>query len=194
MRKGLALLLLLLAIAWILKAPHLKLSFVIITCGILPVAFITQRGAFVLYMPMVGWAMYGATILVRARDAVLPRKPLLAQAVLFLAVMLWLGWVQRSRHESTWLSNPNDKIQLSADQMGRLNPTLPKAAKVMFLNDPFEMDEAWQMKGLLQLCYNDHDLDVQTLKRMNPAPNEAEMATFGFVFDYTNSGIVRVKP
>ena len=83
---------------------------------------------------------------------------------------------------------------LSAEQMRRLNPTLPKAAKILFLNDPFDMDEAWQMQGLLQLCYNDHDLDVQTLKRMNPAPTEAEMATFGYVFDFTNVGIVRVKP
>ena len=102
MRKGLVLLLLLAAVAWISKAPHLKLSFVIITCGILPVAFITQRGAFVLYMPMVGWAMYGATILVWARDAVLPRKFLAASQVgLFLAVLLWFGWVQHSRHDST---------------------------------------------------------------------------------------------
>jgi len=192
--KGLALLLSLVAIAWLLKAPHLKLSFVIITCGILPVAFITERGAFVLYMPMVGWAMYGATILIRARDAVLPKTPLLAQAALFLAVMLWLGWVQRSHHESTWLANPNDKIQLVAEQMRRLNPTLPKASKILFLNDPFDIDEAWQMKGVLQLCYNDHDLDVQTLKRMNPAPNEAEVASFGYVFDYKNPDIVRVRP
>jgi hypothetical protein len=62
------------------------------------------------------------------------------------------------------------------------------------LNDPFDMDEAWQMRGLLQLCYNDHDLDVQTLKRLNPAPNGAELGTFGYVFDYSDGRLVRIKP
>lgn len=83
---------------------------------------------------------------------------------------------------------------LSAEQMRRLNPTLPKAAKILFLNDPFDMDEAWQMQGLLQLCYNDHNLDVQTLKRMNPQPAAAEIATFEYIFDHTNAGIIQVKP
>jgi len=191
LRKGLALLVLLAGIAWLLKAPHLKLSFVIITCGILPVAFITHRGAFVLYMPMVGWAMYGATILVGARDAVLPSKPFVSQVVLFLAVMLLLGWIQRSRHDPKWLASSKDKIELIAESMRRVNPTLPKGAKVLFLNDPFEIDESWQMKGLLQLVYNDHDLDVQTLKRLNPHPDPA---IFGYIFDNTSAGIVRIKP
>jgi hypothetical protein len=56
------------------------------------------------------------------------------------------------------------------------------------------MDESWQMKGLLQLIYNDHEMEVMTPKRMNPQPDTAEIATFGYVFEYTDSSVIQLKP
>ena len=194
-KKGVSLLLLLMLTAWISEAPQLRLGFVILTLGILPVAFITPRGGFVLYMPMVGWSLFGATLLVRAREAVLRRPPsLFAQSFLFVMVTAGLGWIHRSHYESTWLTSPKDKLKVTVDGMRRLQPQVTHGAKVLFLNDLFEIDENWQLKGLLQLTYDDHDLQVESLKRMNPQPDAQQQANFDYVFQFIERGVIQVKP
>jgi len=204
---GLGLLLALLVIAWVWKLPHLKLSLLILALGILPIAFITPRGGFVLYIPMFGWALFGATLLVSlrtlARIAVMSigGLPLAVcrliasasfradQAILFAVVALGLGWVHRSHYDPEWLGREN-KLQSSVERVRRLHPTLPKGAKLLFLNEPFET-EGWKLGGLLQLAYEDRNLDVQILPRLNPQPDPLG---FDYIFRYTDVSIVQIKP
>ena len=206
---GLGLLITLLVIAWSWKSPHLKLSSLIIALGILPVAFIASRGGFVLYIPMFGWALFGATMLVAlrklARIVVMAIGRLLLelwravrvsvsvrfdQAILFAVVAVVLGWVHRSHYDPSWLRTEN-KLQSSVERLRRLHPTLPKGAKLLFLNEPFETDAEWQLRGLLQLAYQDHDLDVQILPRMSSQPDPTG---FDYIFRYTGASVVQVKP
>ncbi len=78
----------LLVIAWATKSAALKFCWVFIVLSVLPIVFVPLRAGFVLYIPMVGWAVYAAILLVRARD------------FLFETVRrLWLrlsAWVQRA--------------------------------------------------------------------------------------------------
>jgi len=208
---GLSLLLALLVIAWTSKSPHLKLSWLIIALGILPIAFIAPRGGFVLYVPMFGWALFGATMLVAlrklARIGILAtgRMPLAAwravripasirfdQAILFIVVAVGLAWVHRSHYDRNWLrAQPQKELRSSVDRLRRLHPTLPKGAKLLFLNEPFAMDAEWQLRGLLQLAYEDRNLDVQILPRMDSQP---DLFRFDYIFKYTDATVVQLKP
>jgi hypothetical protein len=205
---GLALLAALLLIAWLWKSPHLKLSWLIIALGILPVAFIPRRGAFVLYIPMFGWALFGATMLVALRKLVrivvmaigrlllelwqalrVSASVRLDQVILFVVVAVVLGWVHRSHYDPAWLRREN-KLQSSVERLRRLHPTLPKGAKLLFLNEPFET-EGWKLRGLLQLAYGDRNLDVQILSKLSPEPDPF---LFDYVFKYTDTSVVQLKP
>ena len=192
---GVALLLALLMTAWVWKSPYLRLSWIIIALGILPVAFITPRGGFVLYIPMFGWALFGATMLVGLRK--LARAGITAmgpgirfdQAILFTVVALGLACVHRSHYDPAWMRREN-KLQSSVERLRRLHPTFPQGAKLLFLNEPFEMD-GWQLRGLLQLVYRDRNLDVQILPRLNPQPDPF---CFDYIFKYTDNSVVQLKP
>src|SRR5262249_31771976 len=100
-------------------------------------------------------------------------------------------WVHKSHYESTWLTKPEDKLKVTVDEARRLQPNLPHGAKVLFLNDLFELDESWKTKGLLQLSYHDHDLQVDTANRMNPKPKPEDYA---YVFESSGENLVQLNP
>ena len=65
--------LVLFTIAWVTRNVHLKFSALFLFVSILPVSFIPPRAGFVLYIPMVGWALYGAAVLATTRNYVFER-------------------------------------------------------------------------------------------------------------------------
>src|SRR5262249_37709188 len=83
------LLLAMLAIAAVLRSRVLLFAWCWLLLTILPVSFIAHYSAFFEYLPLAGWALYGATLLVimrRALARLLPRVPqLVTQAALVLA-------------------------------------------------------------------------------------------------------------
>ena len=65
--------LVLFTIAWVTRNVHLKFGALFLFVSILPLSFIPPRSAFVLYIPMFGWALYGAAVLAMTRNYVFER-------------------------------------------------------------------------------------------------------------------------
>jgi hypothetical protein len=154
-----------LGVALLWRSRHLVFacSFALVT--FLPIAFIPVRAAYVLYIPLVGWSLYVAALLVAIRDALFSSwkssgAVRFRQCALFLLVLLLLMRayrVQRLRmYGDTTLGQP--VIRSVLGQLDRLHPALPPGARLLVINDP--LPHEYELLLLLRLYFHDDTLQV----------------------------------
>jgi hypothetical protein len=138
----------------------------------LPFIFIPHWSGFLLYMPMVGWALYAATALVTARGALLSRRRWVSvpqartavQAATFATLALALAPLharQLSQSKAVFFSLQLPPRAVAAE-LARVQPRLPDHARVRFLNDTFP-DRGYWLLLLGRLRY--HDPGIQVVRR-----------------------------
>ena len=144
--------------------------------SLLPVAFIAHYSAFFLYLPMAGWSLYAGVLLVNARKLLAGLLLHLARAsniqaehlqiasVVVLPVLLALFLAPCHRRESLKTLRIFESVQPPsrhlAGEMIALKPTLPRGARVLFVNDPFARDDYFLL-FLTRLLYRDMTITVE---------------------------------
>lgn len=190
----LALWLAMLAIAWITRSRPLRFAWLFVMLSPIPVAFIFPRGPAQYYIPLFGWVLYTATVLVRGTAYLWrwlpgPRTrivPALRAPVLFvIIVLLLLHYYRRpSVNELAWQTLEPDLDQSIVQQLHLLRPQLQHGSQVIFLDDPFPPDDGYRMIYLARLSYHDPSLLVSRTKTMPRPPGSQEIASYDYVFDY----------
>ncbi len=154
-----------LGIALLLRSRHLAFAWSMILVSVLPVAFIPMRAAYVLYIPLAGWSLYAAALLVALRDVVLRSRKLAGTALwrqfaLFLLVLVLLlraYRVQRLRmYGELTLGQPVIRSLLAG--LDRLNPKFPHGTRILVVNDP--LPHPYEFLLLLRLYCGDRTLEV----------------------------------
>jgi hypothetical protein len=167
----------------------------------LPVIFIPYRGFFVMYLPLAGWVMFVAGVLVGGRNWLwtrvwkrppLPSNPFEPERVfLFLAVAFLMVWIPA--HDEGSELNYRDPSQIYIRRTKKdilaLNEPLPKHAKVLILHDRYPADSYAPIQTW-RLVYRDRDLWLDRPTMMKHPPNAAE---YDRVFDYVGDRLVVVR-
>ena len=167
------LLLAMLGIALWRRSRPLLFAWCFLLVSLLPVAFIAHYSAFFLYLPMAGWSLYAAVLLVMARGLlnsllVRPGRPhagrvqMVSVVALPLALLLFLA--PHHRRESAKTLRNFESVQPPSRQLAgeliALRPTLPRGARVLFLDHPFAKDEYFLL-FLTRLLYRDMSIAVE---------------------------------
>ena len=162
----LQLLLLMLAVAAWRRSRVLLFSWCWLLLTILPVAFIPHYAAFFEYLPMVGWTLYTATLLVMIRRTVsslTPRIPQwVYQAILIASVAAFLAPLH-ARETPEPLAVFRSVQFPSRDIIGTMShshPSLRRGARVLFIDDPFPRD-SYMLVFATRLLYRDHSIEVE---------------------------------
>jgi hypothetical protein len=169
------------------------------TLAPLPILFIPPRGFFVMYLPLAGWAMFAAMILMSARDRLLDRSsfPQYARFVPLILCVLAVGY---GLHDADFrarvsAANPTSRfIERSKQDFLRLNEPLPKGASVLLLGSRFPADaNPYMPLMIIQLLYRDRNLQVDRAELMNPPPGSAKFAEYDRVirFDGTRLNVLK---
>jgi len=154
-----------LVVALLLKSRHLVFAWSFLVVSFLPIAFVPTRDAYVLYIPLVGWSLYIAVLLVSLRSAILPsRKPIWAgktlQVALFLLALVLLlraYRVQRLRmYGELTLGQPVIRSVLA--ELDRRHTNLPRGARILVINDP--LPHPYELPLLLRLYLRDGTLEI----------------------------------
>ncbi len=156
----------------------------------IPVNFIVYRGFFVMYLPLLGWTLYLATMLVRARDwlrsLVSAGDP--ERAGLFVATAFVLFTIQS--RDRFWTFDRVDPAQPLIRQLKeslvRIRPSMPKNGSVLFLGDPFSGDEGWDPVFVVRLLYRSPDIAVDRVKAMGSGAQRRD--AYSLVLDYNGHG------
>jgi len=169
-----ALLVLLLGFALFAGRRELLFAWFVIMIGPLPFLFITPRGFFVMYLTLPGWYLYTARILVLLRDRAILGRARFAdiwgvrpeQFALFLAVTIVLvpsHWKQRPIGNRGVVED-YQTIRRINSRLSERYPRLPRAAGVLFLDDPYTPDD-YILYSIFALHYRDKDIRVDRVKK-----------------------------
>lgn len=156
----------------------------------LPVDFIRPlRGGANLYLPLFGYALLAAALLVSVSRR-LVRRPRPRMALLALLALLYVGKLYHSRAEQgpPWLASQEPTWNYI--QQLRALPELKAGQSIVFLNDPFEV---WDMYFLTQIVLGDPAPNI-TLQRMLPkALTAEELAGFDRVVTVENGRVRLIR-
>ncbi|HVW07237.1 MAG TPA: hypothetical protein VHC90_01570, partial [Bryobacteraceae bacterium] len=187
--------LLLAAVAF--RSRRLIFSWIVLFTAMLPVSFLPIRSGYVLYIPYIGWCLYGAMVLVAIQDAIVSRLQSykIAVASLFFAVIVWrFGKInlhaQRvdPRHE---LFDEPALVRSTAAQFLSMDASFPPGSRLLLLHDPYPSD-GWTPYFIIKLLYHEKRLRIDRPKMMEGRP--VDPTWYQYIFDYDNGRFRQVLP
>lgn len=154
----------LIAIAMRLKSigPFAMLWFPI---TLLPISFITARNSgYILYIPLLLWALYAGTLLARLRRQIAPSEGLAAAvSQVALAALLAAGFGALNRvgppDPPSMVVSP---VERTVRQFKAQYPRVQGPSRMLFLEDPFTSDN-YTLLFILRLLYRNPQLEVHRL-------------------------------
>jgi hypothetical protein len=167
----------------------------------LPIEFLVGKSQACLYIPMMGWAMFAASIfadLTCAGGEFLEREVLLRR----LGRPVWIGllvaigmfaWARLNLHQKNIEAKPRmaalgqeswDIIQ----QFQTVRPRVQPKSRVAFLDDPLH---SWDMLSIAQLWFRDHSLTIHVAREGPLQPSE--LAKMDAVFTFQDGKLVQLK-
>jgi hypothetical protein len=188
-------------LAWRRDRPVLRFLWWFMVLTPLPIEFLVGKSQACLYVPMVGWAIFGSVVLVdlaMALAGVLEREPFGRRlgrsglTLLLLAIAIFF-WARQNRHYKRIYAEPVmaslgheswDVIQ----QFRAVNPHVRPGSKVAFLDDPFH---SWDMLFVAELWFRDRTLDIH-VQRHGPLTEE-ELAKMDYVFTFDGGKLVQLR-
>ena len=172
--------------AWRRSRP-LLFSWCFILFSVLPFIFVPHYSGFFLYLPMAGWAWYGATALEMIRVRLAKSLP---PAVVFVAVALALAplHARESRKSMQVFASAELPTTEMIAQLRAVQPALARGAYLYFQTDPFPA-KTYSLVFLVRLLYD--DLSIQTARAKDGDPVEG--GHFDAVFRWTDGKLAKVE-
>jgi hypothetical protein len=177
------LLLVMLAVALLLRSRPMIFAWCFILVSTLPIAFIQHYSAFFWYLPMAGWALYAGTVLQQIAERL--RAPQWA-VLLVLALALAPFHIRESRKTRQTFFAFQPPVRETTAQLKALAPTLPHSARVLFVDDPFPRD-GYYLYFLTRLLYRDLTIQVERTA-VHPVP-PSDYPGYDRVFVFRNGRI-----
>jgi len=162
------------------------LAFLLITP--LPIVFVALRGAYVMYIPLFGVALYLAVAILKLRDALIGRR---FQIATFAACATLITVFHSLR---PWQPLVNPLIRSTVSELSEIQPRVGDHARILFLEDPFDKDDQWVLLFICRLYYGLPALQVDRAKLMASKPDQAALNSYDLIFTYRDSRLIRLKP
>jgi hypothetical protein len=188
-------------VAWLLRSRVLAFAWLFLMLSPLPIAFIATRGSTQYYVCVFGWMLYAAVLLVKLASLALGGVPLpdwwlvrARGAALFVVLMAILYWAYKPLGYAglTSVSEEAPDNRHTVEQLHAAAPALRKGSSLLFLNDPVR-PEWYNLLFMVQLSYADPSLRIFRVKEMKQHPNDREIASYDYVFDYRDGRFLVLK-
>jgi hypothetical protein len=156
--------------------------------AILPIAFIPARNGFAFVVPLVGWAVYGAELLVHLRKLATRDNQLLrAPSRLVVFALLCLLTIPPEVTFMNGVLMPNAQQEGFHDrrvyaQLRRLLPEQLGNKKILALHDPFKL--GYLLLFMVQLGWEDRTITVDTPRTLEAQKRPMNPDSYDFVLDY----------
>jgi hypothetical protein len=188
-------------LAWRRDRPVLRFCWWFMVVTPLPIEFLTGRSQACLYVPLAGWAIFGAVVFVdlaAALAGVLEAEPFgrrlgRSGIVAVLVAATVFVWARQNRRYQQIYAEPAmaalgreswDVIQ----QFRAVNPRVRRGGKVAFLDDPFH---SWDMLFVAELWFRDRTLDIHVERHGPLTPRE--LARTDSIFTFENGRLIQLK-
>jgi hypothetical protein len=194
------LLLAMLGIALWQRSRPLLFAWCFLLVSLLPVAFMAHYAEFFLYLPMAGWSLYAAVLLVMARRLLMSLLVRLGRlqtgrvqtaSVVALPLVLALFLAPHHRQESAKTLRSFENFQPPsrrvAGELIALRPSLPRGARVLFIDQPLAR-HPYFLLFLTRLLYRDLSITVDEPPAGHGTP--AGLGHYDAVFEFQQGHLV----
>ena len=163
--------------AWLFRSRAMGWGIGFFIVSLLPFLSIGRRAGYLLYLPLMGWALWGGAAFSRICGFLigatrLRNAPAMAARVLLLAA-LWIPMAHL--HASMlqhWIPPTRQDQEQNRRMIGRLlavHPRLPRGTSVLMMDDPLE--PGFEFLFLARLAYGDPALTLDRAKMMDRPPD-----------------------
>jgi len=169
-----------LALAAMLRNRAMLFGWLFFAIAITPVAVISFRQGYVLYVPVLGLGLYFAELigLAFARE---PARLSYSRIAALAAVTAILMWIHATHWPSPWVVRDSPEWRLT-EKMRRDYPTMKPGAKFLFVDD-YRSGNGYDLMFNLRLLY--HDPLIEVARTSGPAdqqPDRSRPLKFDHVF------------
>jgi len=164
------------ALAAVLRRRDAWIAAAICLIGILPVAFIPERGFYAVYVTLPGWYLLAARTLTTGRERLLPRAGAWDAVGLLVVLALGLAAVhaRQKPRGMAWVAAEHDSVRRTLEPLRRY--VLPPKAEVLVTADPYDPNDSILL-GIFRLRFRDPDI---TVRRVAARPGEHYDAVFTY--------------
>jgi len=177
-------LLAMLVVAAALRNRAMLFGWLYFVIAITPVALISIRPGYVLYVPDLGLGLYFGALIGLAVGRLLPDNTeslSFAQVAVFALMTALITWVHASHWPEPWRVSDSPQWRL-AEAMRRDYPTMKPGAKILFADD-YPSGNGYDTLFNLSLLYHDPLIEVARLKGpANQQPDRSHPLEFDHVF------------
>ena len=191
------------AIAIALRRSVLLFAWYLVLVTALPVAFISLRGAYVMYIAYFGISLYVGALVVELHNIL---SSWVAGPAAFLSdetrrllkasVVTWFVTVLVLFHHSRPLapiSSDDHTLRLAAEQLLKMQPKIDRDKTILFLDDPFLVDSP-ALVQLVRLQHRAPRMVVRRLKQMTPRPDQNEIDSYHHLLTFQGSELISIRP
>ncbi len=137
----------------------------------LPLNFVSPRQGFVLYIPMIGFALYASGAISALLD--LTRVPVTrsqVSAMIFIACLIALIQIHlaRSQEEMASMLHAQGPTWTVLQELARTHPRVKPAAKILLVDSPIVND--WDIYFIAKLYFHDPELRAAWMRSAEPTP------------------------
>jgi len=155
--------------ALLARVPHIRFAAILALVTPLPILLIQQRSLYVMYLPMLGFAMLGASL----AGALIPSRVKNGWIAVFLPLVCSLLLLPVHLHHkqagTLWVATEEPKVRSIVSALDKQLPTLSRGGRVYFQEDPFAGDD-WILTFIFRLYYRDDTIEVHRSKRSEEGP------------------------
>lgn len=181
--------------------PELRFLWWFLVLTPLPIEFLAGKSQACLYVPMVGWVIFGACVfadLVFAAAGALEREALfrplgrqaLAALLVLAGVFAWgrLNLDRKNAEARPRMAALGQQSWSVIQQFRAANPRVRPGGSVAFLDDPFH---SWDMLFVAELWFHDRSLRIHVAREGPLEPRE--LAKIDAIFTFQGGKLVRLK-
>jgi hypothetical protein len=175
------------ALANALRSRAMKFGLAFLIVSLLPVCLIVPRNGYMVYIPLLGWALYIGALFQCVCDAVLRRyrlRPRMGAAVTLSALAAVAMPIAHLNAEQ--LAGPSNGYRQDGDDMRRMverlrkvHPRLPHGSSLLVVDDP--LPDGYFLLFMAQLAYADPSLRLDRIKMMSKPPTGDELLNYDFI-------------
>jgi len=157
-----------------------------------PTAMIGRGGGPGLYIPLMAWSVLVAALLVGATRLFSAKYWKLATQAAIMVLVVSIAWYT---HHMKWTQMPavysgQQTTWFTIESLRKLNPHVPKGAKVLFIDDPFE---GWDTLFIARLWFRDPSLDVTLSRKLDRPLTADHLDSYDRVFAF-KGGSLEIVP
>jgi hypothetical protein len=175
--------------AVLFRSRTLVLAWFLVVLGAAPMAFVSPRGLSAYYIPVMGYAIFIAVGLVRARELLMrseqhPVATFASRAILFVALFTGL-WRWQASTERTFPDHWADlqRIESAAEQFRSHPEWFRRNSSLLIADDPFGEYE-WATTFIATVVGNERTVSVHKRRRDQPVPGPDELRNFTNVIGF----------